>query len=130
MFDIYFLLLYKNIFYMINKVSFWINKVIILSIFFIFSFYLFSCQTQNTSVSQQEKKIEKEKKKRQKDDTILYQKAVKQQMNNQTAETKEAMKDAEKQAKLNRENKKEFFLKRWINNWQYKQQHKPPKTKG
>lgn len=115
---------------MTNKVSFLINKVIILSIFFFFSFYLFSCQTQNTSINKQEKKIQKEKKKRQKDDTILYQKAVKQQMNNQTGETKKAMKDAEKQAKINRENKKEFFIKRWIQNWQYKQQHKPPKTKG
>ena len=115
---------------MINKAPFLINKAIILLIFFIFSLNLFSCQAQTTSINQQEKKIEKEKKKRQKDDTILYQKAVKQQMNNQSAETKDAMKDAEKQAKLNREHKKEFFLKRSIQNWQYKQQHKPPKTKG
>ena len=109
------------------------QKTIIFLIIILFSglsMTCYSCKSQSTSINSQEKKIEKEKKKRQKDDTILYQKAVKQQMNNQTPETREAMKDAQKQAKRNRENKKEFFIKRWIKNWQYKQQHKPPKTKG
>ena len=69
------------------------QKTIIFLIIILFSglsMTCYSCKSQSTSINSQEKKIEKEKKKRQKDDTILYQKAVKQQMNNQTPETREA----------------------------------------
>jgi len=46
---------------MINKAPFLINKAIILSIFFIFSLNLFSCQAQTTNINQQEKKLKRKK---------------------------------------------------------------------
>ena len=86
---------------------------LIIILFSVLSMTCYSCKSQSTSINSQEKKIEKEKKKRQKDDTILYQKAVKQQMNNQTPETREAMKDAQNKPK-EIVKIKEFFIKRWI----------------
>lgn len=73
------------------------------------------CKAQ--SMEQRERQIQREKKRRQRDDMVLYQKALKNHMKSQTPETRVAMKQAMRTAKQNREHRREFFVKRWFRNW-------------
>lgn len=70
-----------------------------------------SCRSK---MSKREREIQKEKEKRRKDDTVLYQKALKKHMKNQGRETQRIMKKNAKEAQRYNEQKDEFFLKRWI----------------
>lgn len=80
-----------------------------------------SCRTSN--MDNKERQIQREKKKRQRNDTVLYQKALKNHMKSQTKETRKAMRQALNTAKRNREHKKEFIVKRWFREWfGYKQE--------
>lgn len=80
-----------------------------------------SCRTSNSS--NRERQIQREKKKRQKNDTVLYQKALKNHMKSQTKDTRKAMRQNLHTAKRNRDHKQEFFVKRWFRDWfGYKQE--------
>jgi ABC-type amino acid transport substrate-binding protein len=70
-----------------------------------------------SNVDNKEKEIQKEKKRRQKEDTVLYQKAVKEHMKRQSKETRKAMKQAMKEAERNREHKPEPWYKRLYQKW-------------
>jgi len=74
-----------------------------------------SCKTSNTS--SKERQIQREKKKRQKNDTVLYQKALKQHAKSQTKNTRKAMRDSYRKAQNYNNNQREFFLTRWMHNW-------------
>lgn len=93
-------------------------KFILLLIVFTLSVVSNSCFLfKRSNIDNKEKAIQKEKKKRQKQDTILYQKAVKQHMKNQSKDTRKAMKQAMREAKRNREHKPEPFYLRWYKKW-------------
>lgn len=80
-----------------------------------------SCRTSN--LDNRERRIQREKRKRQRNDTVLYQKALKRHMKSQTKETRKAMRRNLHEAKRNREHRKEFFIKRWFRDWfGYKQE--------
>ncbi len=80
-----------------------------------------SCRTSN--LSNRERQIQREKKKRQRNDTVLYQKALKRHMKSQTKETRKSMRRALNEADRNRNHRKEFFVKRWFRDWfGYKQE--------
>lgn len=80
-----------------------------------------SCRTSN--LDNRERQIQREKKKRSRNDTVLYQKALKRHMNSQTKETRKSMRQALNTAKRNREGRREFFVKRWFRDWfGYKQE--------
>jgi len=80
-----------------------------------------SCRTSNTG--NKERQIQREKKKRTRNDTVLYQKALKNHMKSQTKNTRKAMRQAYHTSERNRENKRDFFLKRWFQDWfGYKQE--------
>lgn len=88
----------------------------------IISFASPSCRTDN--ISQKEKQIQREKKRRSKDDTVLYQKALKKHMRNQTKETRKEMRRNYREAQRYNQQKKEFFLKRFIREKLYQRQKK------
>lgn len=80
-----------------------------------------ACRTSN--LSNRERQIQREKKKRQRNDTVLYQKALKRHMKSQTKETRKSMRRALNEANRNRNHRKEFFVKRWFRDWfGYKQE--------
>jgi hypothetical protein len=81
-----------------------------------------SCRTNN--MSKKERQIQKEKKRRAKDDTVLYQKALKKHMKNQTRATQKEMKRNYRDAQRYNEQKKEFFLKRFIREKMFQRQKK------
>ncbi len=74
-----------------------------------------SCRTSN--LDNRERQIQREKRKRQRNDTVLYQKALKRHMKSQTKETRKSMRQALHTAKRNRDNRREFFIKRWFDHW-------------
>lgn len=74
-----------------------------------------SCKTSN--MSSQDRKIQREKKKRAKNDTVLYQKALKHHMKSQTKETRKSMRSALREANRNRNHRREPFYSRWYKNW-------------
>lgn len=76
-----------------------------------------SCRSK---MSKREREIQKEKERRRKEDTVLYQKALKKHMKNQGRETRKIMKQNAKEAQRYNEQKDEFFIKRWIKNSNYK----------
>lgn len=77
--------------------------------------FVVSCRTSNTSNT--ERRIQKEKRRRAKNDTVLYQKALKRHMKSQTKDTRHSMRRALREARTNREHRREFFLRRWYKNW-------------
>lgn len=79
-----------------------------------------SCRTNN--MSNKERQIQKEKKRRAKDDTVLYQKALKKHMKNQTKATRKEMKRNYRDAQRYNQQKKEFFLKRIIRDKMFQRQ--------
>lgn len=80
-----------------------------------------SCRTSN--LDNRERQIQREKRKRQRNDTVLYQKALKRHMKSQTKETRKSMRQALNTARRNREGRREFFVKRWFREWfGYKQE--------
>jgi pyruvate/2-oxoacid:ferredoxin oxidoreductase beta subunit len=81
-----------------------------------------SCRTNN--MSNKERQIQKEKKRRSKDDTVLYQKALKKHMKNQTKATRKDMKRNYRESQRYNSQKKEFFLKRIIRDKLYQRQKK------
>jgi len=81
-----------------------------------------SCRTNN--MSKKERQISREKKKRAKDDTVLYQKALKKHMKNQTKATRKDMKRNYRESQRYNQQKKEFFLKRIIRDKMYQRQKK------
>ncbi len=81
-----------------------------------------SCRTSN--ISNKERQIQKEKKRRAKDDTVLYEKALKKHMKNQTKETRKEMKRNYREAQRYNQKKKEFFLKRFMREKLYQRQKK------
>ncbi|MCX7696603.1 MAG: hypothetical protein N2Z72_02785 [Bacteroidales bacterium] len=94
------------------------TRFIWILIVFILSVASTSCDLfRRSNIDNKEKAIQKEKKKRQKQDTILYQKALKQHMKNQSKETRKAMKQSMREAKRNREHKPEPFYLRWYKKW-------------
>lgn len=93
--------------------------------FIIFAFLIIaspSCRTNN--LSNKEREIQREKKKRAKDDTVLYEKALKKHMRTQTQETRKEMKKSYRDAQRYNNQKKEFFLKRFIREKIYQRQKK------
>ncbi len=74
-----------------------------------------SCKTSNTG--NRERQIQREKKKRTRNDTVLYQKALKQHMKSQTKNTRKSMRQALHKSRSYNDNKREFFLTRWFHNW-------------
>ena len=66
------------------------------------------------SASKQQKKIEREKQKRVKEDLKAYQKAIKRHNKIQSKDTRKRMKRDRKKAFRHNDNKREFFLKRWL----------------
>jgi len=89
-------------------------------LFVVFSYT--SCRTDN--ISNKEKQIQREKKRRAKDDTVLYQKALKKHMKSQTKATQKDMKRNYREAQRYNQQKKEFFLKRFIREKLYQRQKK------
>lgn len=89
-------------------------------------FFLFlaapSCRTNN--ISSKERQIQREKKKRAKDDTVLYEKALKKHMKSQTKETRKEMKRNYREAQRYNQKKKEFFLKKFMREKLYQRQKK------
>jgi hypothetical protein len=81
-----------------------------------------SCRTNN--LSNKERQIQREKKRRAKDDTVLYQKALKRHMKNQTKATRKDMKRNYREAHRYNEQKKQFFLFRIIRDKMYQRQKK------
>lgn len=77
--------------------------------------FVMSCRTSNTG--NKERQIQREKRKRSKNDTVLYQKALKRHMKSQTKDTRSSMRRALAIAKRNRDHKREFFLRRWFKDW-------------
>ncbi len=81
-----------------------------------------SCRTNN--LSNKEREIQREKKRRAKDDTVLYQKALKRHMKNQTEATRKDMKRNYREAMRYNEQKKQFFLFKIIRDKMYQKQKK------
>lgn len=81
-----------------------------------------SCRTKN--LSPEERKIQREKKKRAKEDSVLYEKALKRHMKNQTKATRKEMRRNYREAMRYNEQRKEFFLKRWLRERMYQRQKK------
>jgi len=75
-------------------------------------------------MSNKERQIQREKKRRSKDDTVLYQKALKKHMKNQTKATQKDMKRNYREAQRFNDKKKEFFLKKFIRERLYQRQKK------
>ena len=59
-------------------------------------------------MSNKERQIKREKKRRAKDDTVLYQKALKKHMKNQTKATRKDMKRNYRESQRYNQQKKEF----------------------
>lgn len=93
--------------------------------YFLIFFLVFaapSCRTSN--ISNKEKQIQREKKKRAKDDTVLYEKALKKHMKSQTKETRKEMKRNYREAQRYNQKKNEFFLKKFMREKLYQRQKK------
>lgn len=71
-------------------------------------------------MTKKERQIQREKEKRRKEDTVLYQKALKQHMKNQSRETQRRMRQNSREAERFNEQRKEFFLSRWIKEWNHR----------
>ena len=101
------------------------KKIIILLLIITPLFTTYSCKTGN--VSTKEKQINRERQRKKKNDTVLYQKALKRHMKLQSKETQKNMKRDFRTARRNSEYKREFFLKRWLKS---KFWYRPEKQKG
>lgn len=105
-----------------NKSSLRLVFFISFTLIIAFSLLNVSCRTQN--ISPEERKIQREKKKRAKDDAVLYEKALKKHMKNQTKATRKEMRRNYREAMRYNEQRKEFFLKRWLRERMYQRQKK------
>jgi hypothetical protein len=93
---------------------------IILLIVFLVPFS--SCRT--NTLSSKEKQIQREKKRRVKEDSVLYEKALKKHMKSQTKATRQEMKRNYRDAQRHNNQKQEFFLKRFVREKLYQRQKK------
>lgn len=93
---------YKNIF----------KVFIIILLIFIPIVANISCRI--TNISKQERKIEREKKRRQKEDAVLYQRALQRHIKMQSDDTRQEMRENLRRAEKYNRRQKEFFLKRWF----------------
>lgn len=100
---------------------------LILILFFIFLVTGSGCKKYR--IIQQDKKVQREALKRQKEkekeQMKKYQEAVKRHASIQDKKTRKAMKKEYKKSRRLKENRKEFFLKRWFTKRSYKKTTKP-----
>jgi len=98
---------------MMKNHKFFFRIFIVILLIFILVLTNISCRT-TTSISKQERKIQKEKERRQKEDVVLYQRAINRHIKMQSDETRQEMRENLRRAEKYNRRQKEFFLKRWF----------------